>query len=238
MPEVTVQQRVDRLEMVMERLAYQVDRTSMAVERLSIEMDRFRDEMDKFRDEMGKFRDKMDKFGDEMKEFKDEMRVFKDEVRAEMREFKQEMNRRWGDLADRLGTLVEDIVAPAVPDVIERHFEREVDFIAVRLRRKREELRGEYDVVATAGDMLFVVEVKSRFGLEQVQQFQEKLDRFRGLFPEYAEKRIMGIIASLRLEDEVVQEATHRGFYAMAMKGEYMDLLNAEELMGKREGGR
>ena len=47
----------------------------------------------------------------EFKSFKDEMSAFKDEMRA----FKDEMNKKWGDLANRLGTLAEDIFGPGVP---------------------------------------------------------------------------------------------------------------------------
>ena len=244
MAETSVQQRVDRLEIAMEQLIRQVDRTSLQVDRtsaavahLSREVDRFKQEMDRFREEMDRFREEMDKFREEMRDFKEEMRremkEFKEEMRREMKEFKQEMNRRWGELANRLGTLVEDIVAPAVPDVIKRHFNLEIELMGIRMRRKMSELKGEYDVVAMADGMIFIVEVKSRFNIEYVRDFQEKLAKFRDLFPEYGDRQLVGIIASLRLDDEVVKEATGRGFYAMAMKGEYMDLINVEELRGR-----
>jgi len=40
-----------------------------------------------------------------------EMRDFKDETRASRRE----MNRRWGELANKMGTMAEDLVAPSHP---------------------------------------------------------------------------------------------------------------------------
>jgi hypothetical protein len=48
----------------------------------------------------------LDRLSDEMPEFK-----------QEMREFKVEMDRRWGELANRLGALVEDVVRFATHDV-------------------------------------------------------------------------------------------------------------------------
>ncbi|MBC7320485.1 hypothetical protein H5T89_07545, partial [bacterium] len=47
----------------------------------------------------------------EMLEFKDEMRVFKDE-----------MNKRWGELANKMGTLVEDIFFPSFEIVLKKYF--------------------------------------------------------------------------------------------------------------------
>ena len=68
-------------------------------------------------------------FKDEMKGFKDEMLVFKDEMKDfkdEMREDRREMNKQWGNLANKMGTLVEDIIAPAVGPAIRKYFKEEV----------------------------------------------------------------------------------------------------------------
>jgi hypothetical protein len=41
---------------------------------------------------------------------------FKDELHEDRRE----MNRKWGDLANKLGTMVEDLVYPSLPRVIQQ----------------------------------------------------------------------------------------------------------------------
>ncbi|MGC8890571.1 MAG: hypothetical protein ACP5PC_07735, partial [bacterium] len=100
----TVAQRVDRLEQVMIELAEQSKITQRELARLSSEMLEFKKEMREFKDEMRAFKD-------EMREFKDEMRVFKDE-----------MNKRWGELANKMGTLVEDIFFPSFEIVLKKYF--------------------------------------------------------------------------------------------------------------------
>ncbi len=45
------------------------------------------------------------------------MRDFKNEVRRDPKE----MNKKWGELASKMGTLVEDIIAPAVRPVMEKY---------------------------------------------------------------------------------------------------------------------
>ena len=47
----------------------------------------------------------------EMQDFKDEMRTFKDEAESD----RKRMNKQWGELANKVGTAVEDIVAPNIP---------------------------------------------------------------------------------------------------------------------------
>ncbi len=217
MTEIAVERRVDRLEIALENLARQVEETSRSVNQLSIEMQEFKNEM---RHEMRVFRNEM----------RYEMRVFKDEMQTERRAFQREMNKRWGDLANRLGTLIEDIVAPAFPDVIKRRFSMEIEDMMVRRRRRQGELRDEFDLIADVGENVFVVEVKSRYRSKDVDTFSQKLDRFNRLFPEYKDKRIVGVIASLYLDESVIRYATNKRYYAMGMKGDYMDFLNAQEI--------
>src|ERR671935_69966 len=54
----------------------------------------------------------------EMVAFKEEMRVFRDKVDqdiAGMEQWRIQSQKQWGELAQKLGTFVEDIVAPNVP---------------------------------------------------------------------------------------------------------------------------
>ena len=48
-------------------------------------------------------------FKNEMRGFKNEMQSFKDQSIAD----RKSMNKKWGDLANKMGTVVEDIVIPA-----------------------------------------------------------------------------------------------------------------------------
>jgi cytochrome c556 len=65
-------------------------------------------EMVAFRAEMQASRKRSER---EMADFKAEMADFKDEMRADRRA----MNKRWGEIANRLGTIVEDIVRCSRP---------------------------------------------------------------------------------------------------------------------------
>ena len=83
----------------------------------------------------------------ELREFKEEMREFKDEMRAfkgEMTTFKDGMQedrnkffRQLGDIANRMGTIVEDIVAPNIPAIARNHFGcKDMEFFGLRITKR------------------------------------------------------------------------------------------------------
>ncbi len=252
-----VEDRLDKLEEMVMRLVYIQQKTEMEIQSLRREMKEFKDEMrqtvakmekdtENLKKEMKEFKDEMKEFKDEMrqivakmerdtenlkkemKEFKDEMREFKDEMREEHRK----MNKQWGSLANKLGTVVEDIIAPAVSPVIKKYFNCEVNDLQVR-RKKRDiktGLKDEFDVIAVSDECktVFLIEVKSFPKVEYINDFKnKKIDRFMKLFPEYKEYKLVPIFASLRLEADLVNYLTKNNIYAMAYREwEYMDLLN------------
>ncbi|MDZ7760305.1 MAG: hypothetical protein U5L00_08635 [Desulfovermiculus sp.] len=142
----------------MMQLAYEHTKTEMALRNLKREMSNFKREMQDFKDEMRGFKDEMRVFKDGMNDFKDEMRVFKQEMRAS----KKENDRRWGDLANKMGTLVEDIVAPSLPRIVREDFGcAEIDDIMLhrRVRNKSNPAQvREFDAIVVAGDMVYINE--------------------------------------------------------------------------------
>ena len=65
----------------------------------------------------------------------EELRAFKEENRRENRE----MNRKWGELANKMGTMVEDLVAPSLPRIVQEQFGLEIIDLMVRRKRKLED---------------------------------------------------------------------------------------------------
>lgn len=122
----------------------------------------------------------------EMREFKDEMREFKDEM-SEYKEWSRNqiktMNRQWGDLANKMGTLAEDLVAPSVPRILRDYVgcpESGVEFVTVRFRGKK--MTGEmqeFDVLAGCGNTLLINETKTTLRPKDVDEFVAMLAQAR-----------------------------------------------------------
>jgi hypothetical protein len=220
MGQAALKQEVDTLREYMKELSYQAMRTEMSLARLSEEMLEFKGEMLAFKDEMREFKD-------EMSSFKDEMLAFKDESQRDRRS----MNKQWGDLANRLGTLVEDIVAPNLPRVAAELFSCPVaDLFGVRVVRRFGGETREYDALLVCPGVVLVNETKSRLTDAHVEGILERIAEIPRVFPEYADRRAVGILACLYPDASVVRCATRRGVLVMGMGDETMQVLNPEAL--------
>ncbi len=179
-----------------------------------------------------RFKDEMRIFKDEMREFKDEMREFKDEVERD----RKRMNKQWGELANKMGTIVEDIVAPNIKGVAERYFGCEdiEDFMVRRYKRNTKDRtkRHEFDVIAICDDKVIFNETKATIRHEYIENFINfiKNEEFFDYFPEYKDKKIIPIFSSLYLQDNVINALTKAGIYAMGMEDDTMDILNFKQV--------
>ena len=167
------------------------------------------------------------KFKNEMREFKEEMSEFKKEMRAD----RKAMNKKWGELANKMGTIVEDIVAPSLGGIARDYFQvDEFDDFRIRNYKKKPsgEGRREFDVVAYTQDYLFIVETKSTPRIEYIKDFIQFIPQIPDWFPELTGKAIIPIFSSLHISTDTVSFLSKHNILAMAMKDDNMDLLNPE----------
>ncbi len=208
--------RVDNLERVLAEYIKNIGNAQMQTER----------EIREFKEEVKEFKDEMKEFKDEMKEFKDEMKEFKDE----MREDRRNMNKKWGEIANKMGTVVEDIVAPNIPRIAQEYFQCEdAEFFGLRVtkRNSKDKSRSrEFDIIAVYDDKILINETKSSPSIDYINEFTEVLKEVYDYFPEYKGKRIIPIFSSLYIPENVVTYLTKVKIYAMAMKDDGMELLN------------
>ncbi len=167
----------------------------------------------------------------EMREFKDEMRGFKDETRRQNRE----MNRKWGDLANQLGTLVEDLVAPSLPRLIQETLGLEVIDLSVRRQRKLPDGRvQEFDALAATENLVCLNSTKATLRGADVAGLIGEIDIFREFFPEYRATPVVGILASLAVDDGVLRQATREGFLVLATGDQLMEVKNPPGFVPRR----
>ncbi len=168
---------------------------------------------------------KTDEFKVEMREFKDEMREFKEESRAD----RKKLSRAWGDLANKMGTVVEDIIAPGLPGVLRERFGVDPEEMLVRLRLRGKTQRDatrEYDIVAVAPPYVFLNETKSNPRMEYVNEFLESLSDFFEWLPRYSHLRLVPIFSSLYLPQAVVDRLSEAGCYAMMLDDDHLEIVN------------
>jgi hypothetical protein len=204
MATAALRQEVDELREFLKELGYQSMRTELSINRLSQEMREFKEEM---------------------REFKDEMSEFKDETVRD----RKLMNKQWGDLANRLGTLVEDIVAPNLPRVASELLGCEhPSLFALRVVRHWQGETREYDALVVCDNTILVNETKSKLLAAHVDAFLAKLEELPRIFSECAGRRVVGVLASLAIDAGVVAYATRCGVAVLAMGEDTMEILNPE----------
>jgi len=214
-------EKLTYLEETLAQVAYVQLKTEQSLQRLSSEMRDFKDEMRDFKNEMRDFKD-------EMRDFKNEMGNYKEWSKAQI----ITMNRQWGDLANKMGTLVEDIVAPNIPKIAKIYFGcDDLDYFAVRVKKRSQKDRGqkrEFDVIAAGGGIFVLNETKSSPEIRDVDKFAAFVnsgDLF-DFFPEYEGARICPVFASLYMDDSLVSYLTRKGIYGLALKDDTMDIIN------------
>jgi len=224
--------RLSVLEQVMADLARAQMRTQANLDQLAAEMRTFKDES---RTEMRAFKDEMRGFKDEsqaeMRAFKDEMRAFKDEQRAASLRTDERLGSISGEYANRMGTLVEDILAPSLPETFRQVFgPAAVEESGIRVRRRHRTDPGrnrEFDAVAAGADVFLVAQVKSTLRPGDVAEFLVLLGEVRDFFPDWAaNRRVAGALASFYVDPSLVVAGERQGLLVLGLRRGLAEVLN------------
>jgi len=137
-------------------------------------------------------------------------------------------NREVGSLGDRWGLFVENMVAPAVLQLFR---DRGID-IRPLYRWAVSDIPGarmEVDILAVNGDVAVVVEVKSRLSKDDVDEFCEKLQKFKEAFPERLNHQVYGAVAAIEFVQNVERYAYRKGLFVIRQCGDSVELANNAE---------
>lgn len=146
------------------------------------------------------------------------------------------MNKQWGELTMKMGTFVEDIVAPNIPRLAREHFGLgwvELSGPRLTVRHATDPSRNrEFDFIYATPEGWIVNETKSTLRSADVDRFLETIRELPQYFPQFTARPLYPILSSLAVREDVVNLCTRRGIYALAMGDETMEFLNARELRG------
>ena len=86
------------------------------------------------------------------------------------------------------------------------------DYVERNVKSRFGRTQGEYDCVAYNGDSIAIVEVKSKAHIKDIEKFPTMIRTFRILYPMYKDFKIYIGIASLHINNDVVQECQDNGY--------------------------
>lgn len=137
----------------------------------------------------------------------------------------QRMLRKLADLGDRIGEFAESMVIPGVQRLLaERGIE--VHGISPRAFRRFDGQSAEFDAVIVNDRYVAVVEVKSRLKSADVAEHVSRMDNFKKFFPEFRDRRGIGVVAGMLIDEEAGKFAYREGLFVLEQSGETIRIRN------------
>jgi len=239
-----VEERADTLESILAAFMARTDasmaRTDEAIGRLERIIERREREGAREREEAARERKEMKEQAarerEEAARVREEMKEQAAREREEAARERKEMNQRWGELANKMGTIVEDIVAPSIRRLAREVFDcgdlRAFYTRTVRTRSDDPSREREFDALYVGTQAVLLNETKASARPEYARAFVQFLEsgQFAQYVPEYPRLPIVPVFSSLSIPADVVTYLTRRGIYAVAMGDAAMQVLNLDEV--------
>jgi len=166
--------------------------------------------------------------------FKETDKQFKESGR-QIREFRksfQETRKMVDDLTGKWSRFVEGLIAPGAKRLLK---ERGIHVDTVHQRTERS-VNGEgieIDVLAVGKDYAVLIEAKSTLKVEDVNDHLERIVKFRRLFQEYKDKKVIGAVGGIVIDEESDKYAYRQGLFVIAESGETVRILNDKKFIPK-----
>ncbi|PZU98929.1 MAG: DUF3782 domain-containing protein [Pseudanabaena sp.] len=131
-------------------------------------------------------------------------------------------------LTTRWGRFVEELVEPAILRLFQ---EKGIDVKEVypRARTKRQGFAMEIDILAVDDTELVLVECKSRLSKDDVDEFLEKLIRFKNAFPHYGSYKAYGAVAGIEINEGIDRYAYRQGLFVIKPSGDGVAIANDDD---------
>jgi hypothetical protein len=164
-----------------------------------------------------------------MAEFKAEAALLAAEREKSMAKLERTVERT-SKAVDALTTRWGRFVEGLEPAVLRLFQGRGIDVKEVyqRAQTKRQGVAMEIDILAIDDTELVLVECKSRLSKDDVDEFIEKLNRFKVSFPHYQNYQVYGAVAGIEINEGIDRYAYRQGLFVIKPSGESVAIINDE----------
>ena len=220
-----IEERTDSLEDIfaafMARTDERIGHLERIVERMEQEGARSREEAARDRRKMderfGALADSIERMEQEGAREREAAARERKEMREQAARERKEMNKRWGELANKMGTVVEDIVAPSIRRLAHEVFDcGEQRYFSTRMSVHRSDDRSrkrEFDALYVGARAVLLNQTRSTPRTADAREFVQFLEsgEFALYFPELREVPIVPAFSSLSIPEDMVRYLTRRG---------------------------
>jgi hypothetical protein len=170
-----------------------------------------------FKETAAQFKESRDQFKetrDQFKEIRDQSKETDAEIKAVAQQIKEttaqmketdrklkDMGRNLGNIGERFGSFTEGLAYPSLRKVLREKYSIE-NTVANIVKDLPNGGQMEFDAFGyTNGNVnnAVIVEVKSHLQSKHIKEFKAELQKFGKVFPEFADKHLYGILATVRI---------------------------------------
>ena len=168
------------------------------------------------------------------------------ETERQMKERSEELDRRFketehqvketskkvGELGNRLGDFVQEMVRPAVVRLFN---DRGIDVHEVypNVSVKRDEDTIEIDILVVNNQEAIAVECKRNLDIDDIKEHLKRLDKIKLLIPKLHDVRLVGAVAAVVISDNAARYAYKRGLYVLAQNVDGILIRNDDKFSPK-----
>ena len=136
-----------------------------------------------------------------------------------------EISKTVAALTGKWGRFVEGLIAPGTISMFkERGIEVEKVYQRVKAHKDGKEI--EIDILAINKEYAVLIEAKSTLGIEDIKEHIERLKIFKKFFPEYSDRKVIGAVAGIVIEEGADKFAYRQGLFVIGQTGETVKILN------------
>lgn len=189
---------------------------------------RFRETDRKFQETDRKFKE----YVTEAERSRQEMDRFFKERSLETDRKMKELSKNLGDIGNRLGEFVQNMVEPTVVKLFQTQgiAVHEVHS-GVHVERNGEGI--EVGLLVVNDGAVVAVECKSKLTEEHVDAHVLRMEKLKRMLPAYRQHQAYGAVAAMVVPADVAARAEQQGFYVLAQRGESVEVRNAAAFRAK-----
>lgn len=144
----------------------------------------------------------------------------------------KETSRKVDALTGKWGRFVEGLIAPAVKDLF-KAWDITLDRVFQRVKVHKNGKSMEIDIMAINQEYAVLIEAKSTLGLEDIREHLKTLKEFKEYFPEYKDKKVLGCVAGIVIDEGADKYAYREGLFVIGQSGETVSILNDKSFKPK-----
>jgi hypothetical protein len=187
-----------------------------------------------FKAEAERDRKQADKRWEEFKaEAERDRKEFKAEAERDRKEFKNDMNKKWGELANSLGRVVEYLIVPNIDFLTPKFFKNEAYTLYHDIYKKKGDGTGkQFDGILISETTFFLIEVKTNIRKDDIVEFKEFIDsgEIKEYFTEAKDKQLIPIMGSIHLKPHQVAWLTGHNIFALDIFGDILTIKNFDRI--------